>query len=83
MSENPESTEGLGRLAGVVLDVTVELGRSRLPIRDLLALDEGGVVKLGRQVGDPVDLVVNGLLTARGEIVVVDGRLGLKVTEVL
>jgi flagellar motor switch protein FliN len=73
----------LGRLADVVLDVTVELGRSRIPIRELLALDEGGVIRLGRPVGEPVDLLVNGLATARGEIVVVDGRLGLRVTELI
>lgn len=73
----------LGRLADVVLDVTVELGRSRIPIKEVLALDEGGVIKLGRTVGEPVDLLVNGLATARGEIVVVDGRLGLRVTELI
>jgi flagellar motor switch protein FliN len=73
----------LGRLADVVLDVTVELGRSRIAIKELLALDEGGVIKLGRTVGEPVDLLVNGLATARGEIVVVDGRLGLRVTELI
>lgn len=73
----------LGRLADVMLDVTVELGRSRIPIRELLALDEGGVLRLGRPVGEPVDLLVNGLTTARGEIVVVDGRLGLRVTELI
>ncbi len=73
----------LGRLADVVLDVTVELGRSRIPIKELLALDEGGVIRLGRPVGEPVDFLVNGLPTARGEIVVVDGRLGLRVTELI
>jgi flagellar motor switch protein FliN len=73
----------LGRLADVVLDVTVELGRSRIPIKELLALDEGGVIRLGRPIGEPVDLLVNGLATARGEIVVVDGRLGLRVTELI
>jgi flagellar motor switch protein FliN len=73
----------LGRLADVMLDVTVELGRSHIPIRELLALDEGGVIRLGRPVGEPVDLLVNGLTTARGEIVVVDGRLGLRVTELI
>ena len=70
----------VNRLADVLLDVKVELGRSRIPIKDLLALDEGGVIRLGRPVGEPVDLVVNGTITAHGEIVVVDGRLGLKIT---
>lgn len=74
---------GLGRLAGVMLDVTVELGRTRLPLREVLALGEGGVVRLGRQADEPVDLFINGLSAARGEIVVVNGRLGLKVTELI
>jgi flagellar motor switch protein FliN/FliY len=73
----------LGRLADMKLDVAVELGRSQIPIQELLALDEGGAIRLGRRVGEPVDLMVNGLATARGEIVVVDGRLGLRVTELI
>lgn len=73
----------LGRLADVTLDVTVELGRSHIPVRELLALDEGGVIRLDHSVGEPVDLMVNGLRTARGEIVVVEGRLGLRVTELI
>jgi flagellar motor switch protein FliN/FliY len=87
-TDTPQPTAGntaadLGRLAEVMLDVSVELGRSSIPIRELLSLDEGGVIRLGRPVGEPVDLLVNGLPTARGEIVVVDGRLGLKVTELI
>lgn len=73
----------LGRLAEVMLDVCVEVGTARIPVRDLLSLDEGGVVRLTRAAGEPVDLLVNGLLTARGEMVVVDGRLGLRVTELV
>lgn len=71
------------RLSSVRLDVSVELGRARIPVKELLALDEGGVIRLGRPVGEPVDLVVNGTVTARGEIVVVDGRLGLRVTSLV
>jgi flagellar motor switch protein FliN/FliY len=74
---------GLGRLADVLLEVTVELGRTTVPIGELLALDEGGVIKLGQPVTHPVDLLVNGLATARGEIVVVDGRLGVRITELV
>lgn len=79
----PQTASALGRLAEVKLDVAVELGRSQVPIHELLALDEGGVIRLGKRVGEPVDLMVNGLPTARGEIVVVDGRLGLRVTELI
>jgi flagellar motor switch protein FliN len=77
------TTGGLGRLAEVMLEVTVELGRTTVPIGELLALDEGGVIKLGQPVTHPVDLLVNGLATARGEIVVVDGRLGVRITELV
>ncbi len=79
----PAPAGGLGRLADVPLDVVVEIGRTKLPIRELLALDEGGVVRLSRTVGEPVDLLVNGTPAARGDIVVVDGRLGIRVTEIL
>jgi flagellar motor switch protein FliN/FliY len=71
------------RLSTVRLDVSVELGRAKIPVKELLALDEGGVIRLGRPVGEPVDLVVNGTVTARGEIVVVDGRLGLRITSLV
>ena len=71
------------RLSSVRLDVSVELGRAKIPVKELLALDEGGVIRLGRAVGEPVDLVVNGTVTARGEIVVVDGRLGLRITSLV
>ncbi len=71
------------RLSSVRLDVSVELGRAKIPVKELLSLDEGGVIRLGRPVGEPVDLVVNGTVTARGEIVVVDGRLGLRITSLV
>ena len=70
-------------MSSVRLDVSVELGRAKIAVKDLLSLDEGGVIRLGRTVGEPVDLVVNGTVTARGEIVVVDGRLGLRVTSLV
>lgn len=79
----PSAPPAVSRLSGVRLDVSVELGRARIPVKELLALDEGGVIRLGRAVGEPVDLVVNGTVTARGEIVVVDGRLGLRITSLV
>jgi flagellar motor switch protein FliN len=80
---DPPGPGGLGRLADVMLEVSVELGHTSVPIGELLALDEGGVIKLGRPVTHPVSLLVNGLATARGEIVVVDGRLGVRITELV
>lgn len=70
-------------LHGVELEVAVELGRVRLPVRDLLALGPGSVVELDRPAGAPVDVVVNGTLLARGEVVVVDDEFGVRLTEVV
>lgn len=70
-------------LADVQVQLAVELGRVRLPLRDLLALTPGSVVELDRQADAPVDVLVNGRLVARGEVVVVDGEFGVRITAVL
>ena len=77
------SPRGLELLHGVIMDVTVELGRTRMSVRDLLALTPGTVLELDRAAGSPADLLVNGRLIARGEVVVVDEDFGLRVTEIL
>lgn len=77
------SPRGVEMLHGVILDVTVELGRTRMSVRDLLALTPGTVLELDRAAGSPADLLVNGRLIARGEVVVVDEDFGLRVTEIL
>lgn len=74
---------GLEMLHGVVMDVTVELGRTRMTVRELLALTPGTVLELDRAAGSPADLLVNGRLIARGEVVVVDEDFGLRVTEIV
>jgi flagellar motor switch protein FliN len=74
---------GLEMLHGVVMDVTVELGRTRMSVRELLALTPGTVLELDRAAGSPADLLVNGRLIARGEVVVVDEDFGLRVTEIV
>lgn len=74
---------GLEMLHGVDMEVTVELGRTRMTVRDLLALSPGAVLELDRAAGSPADLLVNGRLIARGEVVVVDEDFGLRVTEIL
>jgi flagellar motor switch protein FliN/FliY len=74
---------GLEILHGVVMDVTVELGRARMSVRELLALAPGTVLQLDRAAGSPADLLVNGRLIARGEVVVVDEDFGLRVTEIV
>ena len=85
----PAPSQGSPELAGldIVLDVPVELaveiGRTRMTIRETLALGPGSIVTLDRLAGDPVDLLVNGKPIARGEVVVIDEEFGLRVTEVL
>jgi flagellar motor switch protein FliN/FliY len=74
---------GIEMLHGVEMEVTVELGRTRMAVRDLLALTPGAVLALDRAAGSPADLLVNGRLIARGEVVVVDEDFGLRITEIL
>lgn len=73
----------LSLLGEVALDVTVELGRIRMRVRDVLGLREGTVVELDRSAGAAVDVLVNGTLVARGDVVVVDDELGVRITEVV
>ncbi|HET9421698.1 MAG TPA: flagellar motor switch protein FliN [Nocardioides sp.] len=81
----PAPRDGLGieMLHGVEMEITVELGRTRMPVRELLALAPGTVLELDRAAGSAADLLVNGRLIARGEVVVVDEDFGLRVTEIL
>lgn len=71
----------------VILDVPVslslEVGRARLPIRNLLQLNQGSVVELERAAGEPLDVYVNGTLIAQGEVVVVNDRFGVRLTDVV
>jgi flagellar motor switch protein FliN/FliY len=71
----------------VILDVPVmlslEVGRTRIPIRNLLQLNQGSVVELERGAGEPLDVFVNGTLIAHGEVVVVNDRFGVRLTDVV
>ena len=82
-SVTPMPRRGIEMLHGVDMEVTVELGRTRMTVRDLLALTPGAVLELDRAAGSPADLLVNGRLIARGEVVVVDEDFGLRVTEII
>ena len=75
--------QDLDLLADVSMDVTVQLGRATMRVRDLLRLTEGSVVELDRDVAAPVDVLVNGSLVARGDVVVVGDELGVRVTELV
>jgi flagellar motor switch protein FliN/FliY len=71
----------------VILDVPVtlsmEVGRTRIPIRNLLQLNQGSVVELERAAGEPLDVFVNGTLIAHGEVVVVNEKFGIRLTDVV
>ena len=71
----------------VILDVPVtlsmEVGRTRIPIRNLLQLNQGSVVELERAAGEPLAVFVNGTLVAHGEVVVVNERFGIRLTDVI
>jgi flagellar motor switch protein FliN len=71
----------------VILDVPVtlsmEVGRTRVPIRNLLQLNQGSVVELEREAGEPLDVFVNGTLIAHGEVVVVNEKFGIRLTDVI
>lgn len=77
------STGPLSLLQDVEMTVTVELGRTTLPIRELLALQPGMVVEIDRQAGAPIDVLVNGRLIACGEVVVIDEEFGIRITEIV
>jgi flagellar motor switch protein FliN/FliY len=70
-------------LAGVQMEITIEVGRTSLPIGQLLQLQPGQIVELDREVGSPLDIFINGTLLAHGEIVVVDDLFGFRVTSVV
>ena len=70
-------------LMDVVLDVSIELGRASMTIKEILALGVGSVVELDKMVGDPVDILVNDKLIAKGEVVVVDENFGVRITSVV
>ena len=70
-------------LAGVQMEVTIEIGRTRLPVGELLQLQPGQVLELDREVGSPLDMYINGTLLARGEIVVLEDHFGFRVTAVV
>jgi flagellar motor switch protein FliN/FliY len=79
----PSDAAELERLYDVPVELAVEIGRTRMTIRETLALGPGSIVSLDRLAGDPVDLLVNGKPIARGEVVVIDEEFGLRVTEVV
>lgn len=80
--KNSHSTN-IDLLMDVSMRVTVELGRTRMQLAQILELQHGSVVELDRLAGDPVDVFVNDCMVARGEVVVVDDKFGVRITEMV
>ena len=74
---------GMGNLMDVPVRVTVEIGRKRVTLAELARLGPGALLVLEREAHEPADILVNGKVVARGEVVTVDGSFGVRVTEVL
>jgi len=70
-------------LLDVPMDISVELGRAKMAIRDMLQLRPGSVIELDKLIGEPVDLLVNNRLIARGEVVVFDENFGIRITDII
>lgn len=79
----PLGDTNIGLIMDVPLQVTVELGRTRKLIRDILELSPGSVVELDKLAGEPVDILVNGKLIAKGEVVVIDENFGVRITDII
>ena len=73
----------LDMLYDINLEIVVELGRSKMVINDLLKLSSGSIVELDKLAGEPLDILVNGRLIARGEAVVVNEKFGVRLTEIV
>ena len=83
----PTGASGAGNDINMILDIpvqlTVELGRTRIPIKNILQLAQGSVVELEAMAGEPMDVLVNGYLIAQGEVVVVNEKFGIRLTDVI
>ncbi len=77
------SKKNIEVLLDVPLQVVVELGRSDMPIQKVLELGPGSIVELNRMSGEPINILVNGKLVARGEVVVVDENFGVRITSII
>lgn len=86
-SFSPTGVTGAGNDINMILDIpvqlTVELGRTRIPIKHILQLAQGSVVELDALAGEPMDVLVNGFLIAQGEVVVVNDKFGIRLTDIV
>ena len=83
VTPDSQLTSKLGRISNVEMTLAVEIGRTRMSVRELLSIEPGAVIELDRSVGTPADVVLNGRLIAHGEIVVVDQEFAVRITKIL
>ena len=81
MSENPEIS--LDMLLDVNVTLSVELGRTKMTIKDLMALNKGSIISMAKEVTEPMDLMVNGTLIARGDVDESEGQFGLRLLDIV
>ena len=80
---NEEESRKLETILDIPVNISMEVGRSKISIRNLLQLNQGSVVELDRVAGEPLDVLVNGTLIAHGEVVVVNDKFGIRLTDVI
>lgn len=76
-------SEKIRVLNNIEVEMSIEVGRSKITIRDLLRLNEGSVVELDRLAGEPLDILINGTMIAKGEVVMVGERFGIRLTDIV
>ncbi|RMG27744.1 MAG: flagellar motor switch protein FliN [Gammaproteobacteria bacterium] len=81
--EPPNEEANLDLILDIPVTISMEIGRTRISIRNLLQLNQGSVVELDRLAGEPMDVLVNGTLVAHGEVVVVNEKFGIRLTDVI
>jgi flagellar motor switch protein FliN len=79
----PEGTQDLDLILDIPVNLTVELGRTKIPIKHILQLAQGSVIELDALAGEPMDVLVNGCLIAQGEVVVVNEKFGIRLTDIV
>lgn len=77
------ATNDINMILDIPVQLTVELGRTRIPIKHILQLAQGSVVELDALAGEPMDVLVNGYLIAQGEVVVVNDKFGIRLTDIV
>ncbi|MEE9613102.1 MAG: flagellar motor switch protein FliN [Desulfatiglandales bacterium] len=80
---SPMDKYDLDLILDIHLDVSVELGRVKMLVNDLLKLGQGSIIELNKSVGEPLEIYINNKLIARGEVVVMDERFGIRVTDII